>query len=82
MENRRTESARAHDDRALIESLTGEEPAPHFEGRAGGGMQADIATRAELDRVRDPAKHEGVTKRKKLVHGEETPTRHRPDMTP
>jgi len=82
MENRRTESARAHDDHELIESMAGEEPTPRFEGRGGGSLQADIATQAELDRIRDPEEREGVNKRDKVAHGEESLTRHRPDMTP
>ena len=82
MENRRTEIARAHDDHELIESMMGDEPTPRFEGRSGGSLQADIATKAELDRVRDPDRHEGVNKRDKVAHGEETPTRHPADMTP
>lgn len=62
MENRRTEIAREHDDHELIESMAGEEPTPRFEGTAGGNLQADIATKVELDRIRDPEMHEGVNK--------------------
>ena len=82
MENRRTEIAREHDHHELIESMMEEEPTPRFEGRAGGSLQADIATQVELDRVRDPEKHEGVKKGDKVEHGEESLTRHPPDKTP
>ena len=82
MENRRTEIAREHDDHELIESLAREEPTPHFEGTAGGNLQADLATQVELDRVRDPEAHEGVKKGDKLEYGEESPSRHPPDLTP
>ena len=82
MDNRRTEIARAHDDHELIESMEEEGPAPHFEGTAGGNLQADIATQVELDQVRDPETHEGVDKGDKIEHGEESPTRHPPDKTP
>ena len=56
MENRRTEIAREHDDRELIESMTGEEPTPRFEGTTGGNLQADIATQAEQFATRRRAK--------------------------
>ena len=82
MENRRTEIARAHDDHELIESMEEEGPAPSFEGTAGGNLQADVATQAELENVRDPEAHEGVDKRDKVEHGKESPTRHPADKTP
>jgi hypothetical protein len=82
MENRRTEIAREHDDHELIESMEGEEPTPRFEGTAGGSLQADIATQAELERVRDPEAQEGVDKRDKVEHGKESATRHPADKTP
>ena len=44
-ENRRTESARAHDDRDLIE---GGEPMPSQSGTSGAGPAEDIGTRDEL----------------------------------
>ena len=82
MENRRTETAREHDDHELIESMVGEEPTPRFEGTAGGNLQADIATRVELDRVRDRETPKGVPKGDKIEHGEESLTRHPADKTP
>ena len=66
MENRRTETARETDDSELIENM---EPAPSFGSAAGGQLQRDIGTRAELEheeiggagvtRVRDSDKSEG-----------------------
>ena len=82
MENRRTEIAREHDDHELIEEMESEEPTPSFEGTAGGGLQEDIATQAELDRVRDPEAHEGVDKEDKIEHGQYSPTGHPADKTP
>jgi len=82
MDNRRTEIAREHDDHELIESMEEEGPAPSFEGTFGGNLQADIATQAELERVRDPEAHEGVDKGDKVRHGEESLHRHPPDRTP
>ena len=70
MENRRTEIAREHDDHKLIEEMESEEPTPPFEGTSGGGLQEDIATQAELERVRDPEGHEGVDKEDKIDHGQ------------
>jgi hypothetical protein len=82
MENRRTEIAREHDEHELIESMEDTGPAPRFEGTSGGNLQADVATQAELERVRDPEAHEGVDKGDKIEHGEESPTRHPADKTP
>ena len=74
MDNRRTESARENDDRDLIEST---EPAPRFSGSSGGNLQEDVATKAELERVRNPGAHEGVEKQDKIDHQQET-TANRP----
>ena len=49
---------------------------------AGGNLQADIATRVELDRVRDRETPKGVPKGDKIEHGEESLTRHPADKTP
>ena len=60
-ENRRTETARRHDDKPLTEG-----PAtPDEQGRAGGELQTDVATQASEERVRDPEAQEGVTKEDK-----------------
>ena len=65
MENPRTQSARENDDSDLIDRA---EPAPSQSGTSGGNLQEDIATQAELERVRDPEAHEGVTKQDKIDH--------------
>jgi hypothetical protein len=79
MENRRTETARENDDSDIIEAT---EPAPSHGGSSGGNLQEDIATQAELERVRDPEAHEGVAKQDKIDHQEETPTNHPAGKTP
>jgi len=57
MENPRTDSARTHDDRDIIEDM---EPAPSQGGTIGGTLQRDIASRAEEKRTTgDPP---GVTR--------------------
>ncbi|HEY6917322.1 MAG TPA: hypothetical protein VI381_06740 [Allosphingosinicella sp.] len=42
--NKRTDDARDHDDRELIDSM---EDTPAFGGAKGGNLQRDIASRAE-----------------------------------
>jgi hypothetical protein len=79
MENPRTQSARENDDSDLIDRA---EPAPSQGGSSGGNLQEDIATQAELERVRDPEAHEGVTKQDKIDHQEEAAPRHPADKTP
>lgn len=79
MENRRTETARENDDSDIIDRA---EPAPSHGGSSGGNLQEDIATQAELERVRDREGHEGVDKQDKIDHQEEFPTRHPADKTP
>ena len=73
MENPRTETARNNDDSDVIDRASAE-PAPSFGGSSGGNIQEDIATQAELERVRDPEAHEDVDKQDKIDHQEETPT--------
>lgn len=79
MENSRTDTARENDDSETIEGF---EPTPAQGGRSGGVLQEDVATKAELDRVRDPEAHEDVEKQDKINHQQEKLTRHRPDKTP
>jgi hypothetical protein len=79
MDNRRTESAREHDDSDIIDRA---EPAPSQGGSSGGSLQEDVATQAELERVRDPEAREGVDKQDKIDHQEETSTNHPADKTP
>lgn len=76
MENPRTESARAHDDSDLIESM---EEAPSGHTSSGGNMQRDIATQAELAEVTDPEAHVRVGKSAAVDHGEAHPASRGPD---
>ena len=69
MENRRTETARDHDDSDIIDRA---EPAPSQGGSSGGNLQEDIATEAELERVRDPEARRGISKQDKIDHQQET----------
>jgi hypothetical protein len=56
-DNKRAESARAHDDHDLIDAM---EEGPGQSGVSGGNLQRDIASRAEQDHgVGDD---EGVTR--------------------
>lgn len=81
MENRRTETARENDDSDIIElDLAAFQPSQS--GSSGGNLQEDIATRAELERVRDPDAHQGVDKKDKIDHDQEDQPRHPPDKTP
>ena len=76
MENRRTETARENDDSHIIDRV---EPAPSQGGSSGGNLQEDIATQAELERVRDPEAHQGVDKQDKIDHQQESYTDHPAD---
>ena len=67
MEDRRTETARESDDSDIIDRP---EPAPSQGGSSGGALQEDIATQAELERVRDPEAMEGVDKQDDIDHGQ------------
>ena len=75
MENRRTETARENDDSDIIEVDLAEFQ-PSQGGSSGGNLQEDIATQAELERVRDPEAREGVDKQDKIDRGEEAPGDH------
>jgi len=65
MGNRRTDTAREHDDSDIIDRV---EPAPSQGGSSGGNLQEDVATQAELERVRDPEAREGVDKQDDIDH--------------
>jgi hypothetical protein len=78
MENRRSETARDSDDSDIIERDSADFQ-PSQSGSSGGNLQEDIATRAELERVRDPEAHEGVGKQDKIDHQQETATNHPAD---
>jgi hypothetical protein len=66
-ENPRTESARRHDDRDIIEDVP---PGTSQQGRSGGGLQRDVATAHPEKRVRDPAEGDNLTKEQELKHGQ------------
>jgi hypothetical protein len=67
MDDRRTETARDNDDSELIDTI---EPTPPQGGSSGGNLQTDVATDAELERVRDPEAMEGVDKQDDIDHGQ------------
>jgi len=48
--NKRTDTARRHDDSAMIDAI---EPTPDQGGRSSGTLQRDIATRAEEEHIVD-----------------------------
>ena len=79
MDNRRTDTARDTDDSDIIDSV---EPTLSQGGSSGGNLQEDIATQAELERVRDPEAREGIDKQDKIDHQEESEPRHPADKTP
>jgi hypothetical protein len=80
MENRRTETARETDDSDIIDRDS-TEFAPSQSGSSGGNLQEDIATQAELERVRDPEAHEGVDKQDDIDHQQRYPARGRADTS-
>lgn len=67
MEHPRTQSARANDDSALIESM---EPGASQSGASGGNLARDIASDAEQGRVDDPESDRRVRKEDSIDHGE------------
>ena len=81
MENRRIETARDNDDSDIIERDSSEFE-PSQSGSSGGNLQEDIATQAELERVRDPEAHEGVDKQDDIDHQQRYPARHPADKSP
>jgi hypothetical protein len=81
MENRRTQTARESDDSDIIDRDSSEVE-PSQGGSSGGNLQEDIASQAELDRVRDPEAHEGVDKQDDIDHQQRYPARHPADKSP
>ena len=63
-----TDAARANDDSVLIDEA-GESGQPRQSGRSGGSLAEDVATQAELERVRDPEAEQKVTKDDDIAHG-------------
>jgi hypothetical protein len=80
MESRRTETAREDDDSDIIDRDSAEFQ-PHQSGSSGGNLQEDIATQAELERVRDPEAMEGVDKQDDINHQQRYPARHPADKS-
>jgi hypothetical protein len=78
MDNRRTETARENDDSDIIDSI---EPTPPQGGSSGGNLQEDVATQAELERVRDPEALEGVDKQDDIDHAQRYEKRHPADKS-
>ena len=78
MDTRRTETARENDDSDIIDSI---EPTPPQGGSSGGNLQEDVATQAELERVRDPEALEGVDKQDDINHQQRYPARHPADKS-
>ena len=80
MDNRRTETARETDDSDIIDRDSGEFE-PSQGGSSGGTLQEDVATQAELERVRDPEAMEGVDKQDDIDHQQRYPARHPADKS-
>ena len=80
MDNRRTESARDTDDSDILDGDSAEFQ-PHRGGSSGGNLQEDVATEAELERVRDPEAMEGVDKQDDIDHQQRYPARHPADKS-
>jgi hypothetical protein len=78
MDNRRSETARDNDDSEIIDRA---EPAPSQSGSSGGNLQEDVATQAELARVRDPEAMEGVDKQDDIDHQQRYENRHPADKS-
>jgi hypothetical protein len=80
MDNRRTETARETDDSDIIDRDRAEFE-PRQGGSSGGNLQEDVATQAELDRVRDPEAMEGVDKQDDINHQQRYAPRHPADKS-
>jgi len=78
MDNRRTDTARANDDSDILDNA---DPAPSQTGSSGGNLQEDVATQADLERVRDPEAMEGVDKQDDINHEQRYPARHPADKS-
>ncbi len=71
MEHPRTDSARDHDDRTIIDAA---EEASETVGRAGGNLQRNVGTQDEQEHVADPESHHRVTKSDAIDHDQDRPT--------
>jgi hypothetical protein len=71
-ENPRTETARDHDDRELIEGMIAEGSATG--GSSGGQLQRDVGSHNDLTQaVDDPEAHEAVSKQTAIDHDQARP---------
>lgn len=73
MDNKRTDTARTHDDHTLIDDIV---ETPDTGGRSGGNLQRDVGTQDELAHVDNPDAHTRVTKEDDMAHGDRTPASH------
>lgn len=60
-ENKRTETARAHDDSRIIDAAQSTDT-PGHQNRSGGDKATAVGTRAEAKRVNEPEATTGVDK--------------------
>jgi hypothetical protein len=67
----RTETARDHDDSAMIDNVV---KAPDGAGSSGGNLQRDVGTQGELHRVDDPDSHERATKQDDIDNNQAYPS--------
>jgi hypothetical protein len=72
MENRRTDTARDHDDSDMIDDAN---PAPRQGGTSGGDLARDVASRSEAHRVSDPERRERPTKEDDIDNDAAYPSR-------
>lgn len=79
MDDHPTESARESDDSDIDRDSA--EFEPRQGGSSGGNLQADVATQAELERVRDPEARERVDKQDDIDHQQRYPKRHPADKS-
>ncbi len=71
-ENPRTQTARDHDDRDLIEGMIPEGDA--VAGSSGGQLNRDVGSQDDLTRaIDDPEAHERVSKQTAIDHGQARP---------
>lgn len=64
--DRRSETAKKHDDSELLDEAL---ESPDKVGRAGGSLQRDIATAHPEKTIRDPDSRDRLTKEQELAHG-------------
>jgi len=80
MDKRRADTARETDDSDIINRDSAQFE-PRQSGSSGGNLQKDVATQAELERVRDSEAHEGVDKQDDIDHQQRYQKRHPADKS-